>query len=537
MPPESRWVLPALIALAAAVRLPQMFDPVFQDEWVPFVNLQYFYETRWLAPAVPEWPPIHSYLMVPVIGLTLVLGGVFTGLGVMEYAVIASAFLDAELVYGTRLVSLVCSLAVLPLLWFALPRHVGNVPRAAACLLWIFSPVSVEYGAYGLPETGLAVAVAGCVLLSLRYLETGRLNDLVWAGICAGVAAAFKYNGGMVCVAVAVAAMIGRGGWRIGARHLLLAGLASLGVFLLLTPTIYLDARNTLDGLLFERDHLSTPRIGPNYLPWIGTPWFFLTREPGWIFAAFCGLAMLVLGLGSRRRMAVIISVVVINFLIVGGWARMDPNYWMPSLPAASLLFGEVVRSLAARHQFHVTVVAGGLLAMSLLVLFPPDPRTSNYTRMSQWLGENLPSESIVARDGSYTPKIWTSERLDEFQDGPGSRLSEAANIRFMERLQGAPLAAGEVLLIDVLREEELVDDLHEVIPPGAWLLISSLPRDRVMLHPPPGREDLDAIHAVRRNFYEAVMDPAGAWVLMHAETGGSGQQHFVYQHVGGLVD
>ncbi|MCC5874659.1 MAG: glycosyltransferase family 39 protein [Candidatus Sumerlaeia bacterium] len=531
MSSQSRWVLPALIVLAAAIRFPQLFDPVFQDEWVPFVNLQHFYETRWLAPAVPEWPPLHSYLMVPVIGITLVLGGFLTGLDAMEYAIIASAFLDVELVYGTRFLSLLCSLAVLPLLWYALPRHVGNVPRVAACLLWIFSPVSVEYGAYGLPETGLAVAVAGCVLLALRYLETGAGRDLVWAGVCAGVAAAFKYNGGMVCVAVAMAAMLGPGGWRVGWRHLLVAGLASLGCFLLLTPTILLDTRNTIDGLLFERDHLSTPRIGPNYLPWVGTPWFFLTREPGWLFSAFLGSAVFILGLGSRKRLAVILAAVLVNYLIVGGWARMDPNYWIPSLPAASLLLGEVIRSLAARHQFHVTLVAGGLLAMSLLVLFPPDPRTSNYTRMSEWLAENLPTNVTITRDGSYTPKVWTMARLHEFHEGPGARLSLEGEAHFVWRIGNSPRALEEVILVDVLRREELVADLHEVIPAGSWLLISSLPRDRVMLYPPPGREDQDAIHTVRLNFYEAVMDPDGPWELIHAETEGAGQQHFVYRH------
>lgn len=496
------------------------------------MNLQQFHETRWLAPAVPEWPPLFSYIAIPVIGITLLLGGWVTGLGMMEYALIASAFLDVELVYGTRLMGLLCSLAVIPVLWWSLPQGTSIMARVAATLLWILSPVGVEYGAYGLPETALGLAAALCVLLALRYIQEGRAGLLVWSGVFAGVAAAFKYNGGMVCVATALAALMGPAGWRVGLRHLALAGAASLGAFLVLTPTILLDTRNTIEGLLFEREHLTTPRIGPNYIPWIGTVWFFITREPGWLLAAVTGLGFLALGLGGRRRLAMVASVVIVNYVIVGGWARMDPNYWFPSLAAASLLMGEAIRAIPPRHQAHITGAWGGFLLVVLTVLHPPDPGASNYTRMSEWLAVNLPPEATIVRDGSFTPKVWTPGRLEEFQEGRGGRLSQTGREHFQQRLANSPLAREEVLLIDLTRESDGPPDLLAAIPPGAWVLLSTLPMERTLNHPPPNHPEVGPIHKAQLDLYQTILSPDGPFTPLHAETTGAGQGHFVYQRM-----
>jgi hypothetical protein len=521
-----------LVAAHVLLRAPALLDPVFQDEWVALVNLRHFAATRWLAPAVPEWPPLYSYLCAPLVALSAVVGGALRGVGPMDWLLLGGAFLDPAVVLGNRLLALALGAAVVPVLWRSLPAGAGRAAVVGTVAVYTLSPVSVEYGAMGLPETGVMLGAAVAVWQSLVYVETGGRRALVWAGVGAALAAAMKYHGGLVCVACAAAAVArarAGGSWRVPLADLAAAGLVSLGAFLVLTPTVLLDAQGTLGGLLFQRDHLSTPRVGPNYTAYWGTPWFLLTREPGWLLGAGVGIVLALRGGGAR--VAVMMAPVVANFAIVGSWARMDPNYWVPALPAAALLVGEALHRMPQMAP-RAAAVGTTVLAAALLVIAPPSWRPSNERRMREWLVENLPADAVVARDGAFTVKVWTPKRVEEFLGGAGARLSPAGRALFEERLARSPRAAGEVILLEALAREP-DRPLASHLPPGAWLLTTSLPMERVLKYPEPPHPKPAAAWRAQKALYDELLRPAGAWELVHREAGGSGQAHLVFRHRG----
>jgi len=541
--PSRRSLFLAALALIGLIRLAGFVSPIFMDEAHILQAVAHFVSNRTILPPWHDWPPLFAYLAVPATGLVSILGGAANGLSPVDWALLHGAFVDQALALGIRFLSLMFAVLTAAVLWKAAPGLTTapsrSSTRLAAMLVYAFSPMAARYGGWGLPETGLGLGVACVLWKSLRYLENQREKDLVWAGAFVGLAAAFKYNGALSGFAVACAAVLGGRGGSAGdparallfgrsLRRLLYAAGVALSVFLILTPTWLLAPDHAIRGFLFETRNVASEVIGCPVGRYWSAPGLLLRHEPGWLLGAAFGV--LALWKGAGRRAGVAMSLMAANYLIVGGWARQDPNYWMPSLPAASLLFAEGVAALASsRRAFLACGVSSVVLAVALWRIAPPPLSTDNCGRMRSWLAVHLPREAEVVRDGGYTPKIWASAQIEEFWAGQGNLLSEKGKAEFYLRLERHPQAF-RVDTVEGLLARSSGRPLDGQIPPGAWLLTTQETLDRILHADPPKDPQLRQIHEIKKQFYDRLLDPAGSWRMVHDERRGSGSAQMAFQ-------
>lgn len=196
----------------------------------------------------------------------------------------------------------------------------GRAAGVIAALLYAVTPLPVQHGHFATVDVPATFWVAGALYFAARHLsdEQGR-RDLLWCGLWSGLAAAAKYNAGLVMLAGGVA-------WLLG-KPRSIAGIASLigataAGFLLGCPGILLNFPQFKKDLLFEADHVrqghgdvfvNTP---PGFLyhltfnlPWslgwplvivcvVGLTFAFIRRKPGdWALLAFLIPYYLLIGL------------------------------------------------------------------------------------------------------------------------------------------------------------------------------------------------------------------------------------------------
>jgi hypothetical protein len=111
-----------------------------------------------------------------------------------------------------------------------------------AALLLAAVPWHLRQSVIFKPDILLVAATLAAFAASLAAAEQPSRRGFVMAGAAAGLALATKFNAGPVVIPLAVAALAG-GGWRSRQRwgDLLLAGIAAVAVFLLLTPFMVLQ--------------------------------------------------------------------------------------------------------------------------------------------------------------------------------------------------------------------------------------------------------------------------------------------------------
>ena len=430
----------ALLLLTLCVRLPALFAPLFLDEAPLLRNVAHFVSERTLLPVHFSYPPLYSYLATPATGTAALLGGSASGLGARDWALIQSAFAESELALGGRLLSLLCALGLVALAWRLIPRELGAWPRFAGGLIVVFSPVSIEYSAYFLPDVAAGLGALAAAGLSIRYLSAGKGRDLIIAGALGGLAAAFKYNAALVVLAVGLAAVLAEGSGKTRAKHLALAAGASLGTFLLLAPTWWLLPGQAWAGFRFESANVHTARVGGEAGPLVllGR---LSSREPGWILGFLAGGALL--WRGAWRRPAVLLVMPLANLLFVATWAKQDMNYFLPSFGMVAVLFGEAYGRLIKTPDTRLGVA--GVLAAILLGLsysMGSIPLVqSNRALMAETLAQADLSDEAIVRLGFYTPKVWDQDEVAEFLEGRGSALSERGREAFEGRLAKAPYA------------------------------------------------------------------------------------------------
>ncbi len=540
---HDRWKFAIIVFLWACLRLPGLDSAIFQDEVHILRAVSHFVSERTIIPPWFDWSPLFAYLAVPATGAISVIGGWQAGTSPAEWAQLQAELVSQDLVLGNRLLSLVFSLAVLWMLWSQFGRDASPLRRFVLCLGYLLSPVAIQYAAYGLPEEAMALGVTATLALAFRYAESGRLKLLVAAGVCAGVAGAFKYNGVFSVGAIIAATWIACPGERPFAerfRHLALAGCACVGTFLLLTPTWWLVPGEAMGGVLWESGFVATPRMGPNNSGHLAVLGFLATHEPGWILAV-TGAVWVILRRKSKavaERAAEIsplgvkiltlpLAVMALNWVFVGGWVRMDPNYWYPSIPAMSVALGwglaMAMREWTLWRSLNVIVLI--LFAAIIWARLSPLGRGENNVPafgrdsrdlMRETLAENLSPNALIFRDGAYTPKVWSDD------NPPPENAPEDAILP----------RARKVIVLDQWRLEPGHEDLDAAIPVGSVLLTSSLVVNRVREYPPPDHPALAAEHAQKLALYKALFDPEGTWELLAEIRTGSGQTQYAFQKI-----
>src|SRR5829696_2252190 len=249
---------------------------------------------------------------------------------------------------------------------------------AAAMLAVAFLPVFYSHLALNDVPTlaPLCLALWGAA----GVLRTGRGLDYAIAGIGLGLAAATKYTGGIVLLALLAAfgahALRNRGA---ALRGLLLAGVLALAAFLVAFPYAIIDHHAFLDGLSHQSD-ASREAAGKLGITqdngWLYYLWSF-GWGLGWAPLVAAGLALPVLAFMRRWALLAFLAPAPVLFVaFMGSQERFFGRWLMPVLPfvcllaaiCAVLLVSAATRRAPALRPTLAALVAIGLCGQGIVV-------------------------------------------------------------------------------------------------------------------------------------------------------------------------
>ena len=388
-----RGVLAVILVVAALLRFVPLGvrEPRFHhlDEWDFALSAQRMLAEGDLNPHRFHHPALYRYAIAVVYPVANVALGPFMAPEARRWMpYLAGRLISAAL--GVVGVWLVFRLGM---------RLMGLGGAALAAAVLALMPLHVKFGHIAKPDTTMAMWVALTTLLAWRIAEKPSRRLYVLAGLCVGLATGSKYNGLVACVPVFVAHMMAPGTrqWyrRLVAADLWLAGLCSVGAFLITSPYHVLDYTSMLE------------EFGTGYAFVVtGDPAEVVERPPAlavfgrdsllWIGAVPLGLMLagaVVWWRANRRALLVVGSIIVAYVAAVSGLALPQVHYLMPIVPAVATLAAVPLVALWPRRRRLGVALAVAALAPGAAVsvrevvrFWRPDTKTL----ASDWLRGHL---------------------------------------------------------------------------------------------------------------------------------------------------
>jgi hypothetical protein len=501
-PPLNFPFITIFLVMLVPTALMIMGQPLFMDEAFVLRGAAHLIRERTLNPPWHEWPPLIAYLAVPSVGLTALWGWLWTGLPPRDWAALAAGFHDITLVLPLRLLS---CLSVFMVAW-SLSILVRRVSRSlmggllAGYTILIGSPVVLQYGFWGLPD----LPMVACGTIALMVVSPGLLRRVPWtaravsAGLLVGIAAAFKFHGGLFLISVlALLALPRRTPWFPLALR---CGLGSLLGFLTFAPTFLFASGDAFGGLAWLFGNLAKDRYADAHLaalippPSIAMALGEILSGPlmlGWLglLIVFGITGQLRLNRYKWRVILALIATPAVTLMLVVLSQRRDGNYLLPALPglvATMLIVLSTPMQIKCppvqtwQHRL-IYIVWFGAVHFTYLVFLLSQDHGMQKRDAEQYLNLHLPREATVLRVGGYTPKVWTPEEVAEFYAGPGQGLSPAGWERFYKRVSAQPQAARSLHLEE---RSTTPTQVLQTIAPGTWILTTDILRQRTRTMP-----------------------------------------------------
>jgi hypothetical protein len=303
-------------------------------------------------------------------------------------------------------------------------RKVGLL--AAALLAFAFLPVF--YSHLALNDVPTLTPIALSLWGTAGVLRDGRARWYALAGVGLGLACATKYTGGIVLAPLLAAAVVQYARSEPAVRRatalrgLVLAGVLSLGAFVVANPYALLDFGAFRDGLNHQasaaEDELGklglTQESGHLYYVWT------LTWGLGYVPFVAASLGALGMLVREPRLAFVLVPAPVLYVLFMGTQERFFGRWLLPAFPIVCLLAAwAIVRAAEllgrrapalrpALYALGAVLLLGQGLVYSLhdgLVLSKADTR--NLTR--EWMVANVPPETKIVVE-PVVPDAWASD-------------------------------------------------------------------------------------------------------------------------------
>jgi 4-amino-4-deoxy-L-arabinose transferase-like glycosyltransferase len=355
-----------------------------------------------------DYPALYIYLQALVASVRFLTGaaqGLWSDLG----RVPTSAFYE-----WARMVAATLGTATIVLVWAA-ARRLGRFAAGAAALLMATQSLHVRESHYALTDVPMTFFVALTILLAVRATERPAARAFFWAGVSAGLAAATKYNGGLVIVLpLAALALAGCGSRsRIAGAGAVVGG--AVAAFLVSAPYTFLDLPAFLDALA-KLAHMYAAGTPPAEAPWL-TYLKHLRLSLGWTGLVLAAGAVVVAAVRAFRTRAgermVWIAAALFPVLWFGVLARQQlvwARYLLPLLPPLAIATGGALGWVADRlHGIAMTPVRRAAVIVLLLGL-AAGPQTVTAVRFDRmisrpstnaqayaWILAHVPAGSKVA--------------------------------------------------------------------------------------------------------------------------------------------
>jgi 4-amino-4-deoxy-L-arabinose transferase-like glycosyltransferase len=408
--------LAAVLALALFLRLwglrqglPYAYNADENSHFLPHAIGMFGHD---LDPGYYVNPPAYTYLLHVVLALgyggRLAVGEVF-------------ATDPSQLWTMARAVSAGLGTVAVGLLFLAGRRLAGPAVGLLAAGLLGVAFLPVFYSHLALNDVPTLAPLCLSLWGAAGVLRSGRPIDYAVAGLGLGLAAATKYTGGIVLLAL-VAAAVPHG--RPAIRGLVLAGSVALAAFLVANPYAILDHHAFLDGLSHQSDasREATGKLGLTHESgWLYYLWSF-GWGLGWVPLAAAGLALPVLALARRWGLLAILGPAPVLFVaFMGSQERFFGRWLMPVLPfvcllaaiCAAMLVTAATRRAPALRPTLAALVTVALCGQGLVyslhngrVLSQQDTRA--LTR--DWLVRNVPAGTRIVVEPGVVPDGWAQD-------------------------------------------------------------------------------------------------------------------------------
>jgi 4-amino-4-deoxy-L-arabinose transferase-like glycosyltransferase len=264
---------------------------------------------------------------------------------------------NAGLFLAGRLVTALLGAATILALFALGNRAFGDRVGIAAAMLYAVAPLAVVHAHFLTVDVPATFFVTMALLWAIQLLDSKKGKDFILAGVWVGLAAATKYNAGLVFIAPVVATFLNRGEkeepHKILPNLSLLLG-ATVGTFLLACPGIWLNWDVFWNGMP------NYPGSGVRYELFehsrSGHGEAFLNTGPGWwyhlIVSLRCGLGFMLflyvigggvgLAIQRVRPNLPLLAFFLLYFGLAGFSAVRFARYMLPLFPVLCLWAGYV---------------------------------------------------------------------------------------------------------------------------------------------------------------------------------------------------
>ena len=351
-------------------------------------------------------------------------------------------------VMGVRVFSTLHFCAAVMILYFCVCSCVGKIEASVLALLMATSAGLLSYNHYGTADSPLLFWMLASFAAALfAPLSNRRLISIV-AGLLAGLAAACKYNGLGVAIAIPSAFFVIQGVRSLRHPNLWFAGMAVPLGFILGVPGVIFDTRKFVQDFLYN---LYTTPVYAGDVSHAGY-WKFLLRFPELIglpcsiLMAACfvfSLALLLMRrLGKRETLLLISSVAVFifYFITIGRFPRMETRFVLPAIPFVFMMAAPLISRIKGRFL-------GAVIAMLLIynitcaiivgLRYKADPRMG----ACLWATSNLHAGEVVESSmspawGKLVPGVKTIDlplvtgRSERFKKLLGNNEAVSAGIK-----------------------------------------------------------------------------------------------------------
>ncbi len=338
----------------------------------------------------------------------------------------AIAFLkDPTLFYvlGRILFGAAAGTATVALLWAIGKRFFSRETGFLSALFLAVLFFHTQQSHYLYVDVPLTLATTLLVYGALRILKEGSTKSFIFAGVALGWAVSIKYTALYFLPTVLAAYVLVFLRQSLKPAHLgklVLAGLASLGIFFILAPYTFLDSKTFLTQMSAQAGAESPVGLWHHlrYSLLEGTGFFFLA-------ASVWGAVLLFI---ERRKEAILLIGTVVFYCLVNAFfSQRYARYMLPMAPVLSLFAGYsfmVLFRTERKKVFFKSFIFGFFLIGLLLPTVYSDFLFSSEdtrTQALRWFYKNVSERSVVVLDNRFN-----SPRLEPTREQVFEKYKEA---------------------------------------------------------------------------------------------------------------
>jgi hypothetical protein len=310
---------------------------------------------------------------------------------------------------GSRFLTLALFLGSVTLTFGIARRFFGLLSARVTVLLMGTGAGFIEFNQFLTADSPMIFWMLLALFFCQRIVTRGTLADYLLAGFFVGIGTATKYNALAMGMAIPVAHLL-----RLpGLKQALMDRRVYLGVFMAPLSFILACPYAVLDYHTFVADFMYNYTVTPHYQGQVGGHSYldFLHRVPqilglpGAIFAAVatCGALILVLlrktPMLSVKGFVVCASVVVLYYLKIASFSRLETRFVLPVVPLLLLMMGPFLE-LCNRRTILLYAVLAPVLVYNCIcsfyvgVRFNDDPRMAAQTWVRTHIANGASIES-----------------------------------------------------------------------------------------------------------------------------------------------